>query len=43
MIFFLLIDGIGDVSYKDLDFKTPLEYAKTPTFDYLARTFRFVF
>lgn len=37
-IFFLLIDGIGDLSYLDENGKycTPLQKANTPTFDYIA-------
>jgi len=35
-ILFLLLDGLGDVTYEELDGKTPLEYADTPTFDKLA-------
>ncbi|MGM0379798.1 MAG: alkaline phosphatase family protein [Bacillota bacterium] len=33
----LLLDGIGDRSYKILDNKTPLDYAKTPNLDLIAK------
>ena len=33
----LLLDGAGDRSYEELDWKTPLEYAHTPHLDQLAR------
>ncbi|BEP27935.1 alkaline phosphatase family protein [Helicovermis profundi] len=33
----LLLDGVGDRSYKELDYKTPLEYAKTPNLDRIAK------
>lgn len=32
----ILLDGLGDRSYEELDFKTPLQAAKTPTLDRLA-------
>lgn len=40
-VFFLLIDGLSDNSYLDgcengLDYKTPMQMAKTPTLDALA-------
>jgi len=35
-ILFLLLDGLGDVSYSELGNKTPLEAAKTPVLDSLA-------
>ena len=34
----LLLDGIGDRSYKVLDNKTPLDYARTPNLDEIAKT-----
>jgi 2,3-bisphosphoglycerate-independent phosphoglycerate mutase len=33
---FVVLDGLGDRPLKELGGKTPLEYAKTPTFDRLA-------
>lgn len=33
----LLLDGVADRSYKELDYKTPLQYAKTPNLDKIAR------
>lgn len=35
-ILFLLLDGLGDVRYRQLGDKTPLEKARTPTLDALA-------
>jgi len=35
-ILFLLLDGLGDVRYRQLGDKTPLEKARTPTLDRLA-------
>jgi len=32
----LLLDGLGDRSYRELDFKTPLQAAKTPVLDRVA-------
>jgi 2,3-bisphosphoglycerate-independent phosphoglycerate mutase len=32
----ILLDGLGDRSYRELDFKTPLQAAKTPVLDRLA-------
>lgn len=32
----LLLDGLGDRAYPELDYKTPLEYAQTPNLDLLA-------
>lgn len=32
----IVLDGIGDVRNKDFNYKTPLEYAKTPNLDKLA-------
>ncbi len=32
----IIIDGLGDISYKHLGNKTPLEAAKTPTLDFFA-------
>ncbi len=31
-----LLDGLGDENYREIGNKTPLEYAKTPTFDKMA-------
>ncbi len=33
----ILLDGLGDRSYRELDFKTPLQAAKTPVLDRLAQ------
>lgn len=33
----LLLDGLGDRSYAQLDYKTPLEYAETPTLDRISQ------
>ncbi len=33
----VLLDGASDRSYKELDYKTPLQYAHTPNLDQLAR------
>jgi len=33
----IILDGLGDVRYKNLGNKTPFEYAKTPNLDYLAK------
>lgn len=33
---FFLMDGLADVSIPDLDFKTPLQYAKKPNMDALS-------
>lgn len=33
----ILLDGLGDRSYSELDFKTPLQAAKTPVLDRLAQ------
>lgn len=35
-IILVILDGVGDKSYKQLDFKTPLEYANTKNLDFLA-------
>ncbi|GAI36902.1 unnamed protein product, partial [marine sediment metagenome] len=35
-ILFIILDGLGDRSIKELGNKTPLEAAKTPNFDFLA-------
>jgi len=35
-IVLLVMDGIGDIRNKEYNFKTPLEYAKTPNLDMLA-------
>ena len=32
----ILLDGLGDRAYKELDYKTPLQAAHTPNLDYLA-------
>ena len=32
----ILLDGLGDRSYRELDFKTPLQAAQTPVLDRLA-------
>jgi len=32
----ILLDGLGDRSYRELDFKTPLQAAKTPVLDRVA-------
>ncbi len=32
----VLLDGAGDRSYRELNYQTPLQYAKTPTLDKLA-------
>ena len=37
-VVFVLIDGLADVSLLELDQKTPLEAAKTPAMDAIART-----
>lgn len=36
-LLYIVIDGMGDLPNKDLDYKTPLEAAKTPNLDALAR------
>lgn len=33
---FVMIDGVGDVSYSHLNNQTPLQYAKTPNMDYIS-------
>lgn len=33
----VLLDGVGDRSYEELDWKTPLQYANTPNLDKLAK------
>jgi 2,3-bisphosphoglycerate-independent phosphoglycerate mutase len=33
----LLLDGVGDRTYEVLDHQTPLQYAKTPNLDQLAK------
>ena len=38
-VVFVLIDGLADVSLLELDQNTPLEAAKTPAMDAIARTF----
>lgn len=38
-IVFVLIDGLADVSLHELEHKTPLEAARTPAMDAIARTF----
>ena len=35
-IIYVLLDGVGDLPHPDLDGKTPLEAAKTPTLDKIA-------
>ncbi len=34
---YVLLDGVGDLPHPDLGGKTPLEAAKTPTIDKLAK------
>lgn len=34
----ILLDGLGDRAYKELDYRTPLQAAHTPNLDYLAGT-----
>ena len=36
-LFFIVIDGMGDLPIKELGNKTPLEFAKTPHMDFLAK------
>jgi 2,3-bisphosphoglycerate-independent phosphoglycerate mutase len=36
-LLYIVIDGMGDLPNKDIDYKTPLEAAKTPNLDALAR------
>ncbi len=36
-LIYVLLDGVGDLPHPDLDGKTPLEAAKTPTLDKIAR------
>ena len=33
----ILIDGLGDVAVRELNDKTPLQYARTPHMDLLTR------
>ena len=33
----ILLDGLGDRAYKELDYKTPLQAAHTPNLDYLSK------
>jgi 2,3-bisphosphoglycerate-independent phosphoglycerate mutase len=40
---FVLIDGLGDVSLKELDNKTTLQAAKVPTMDAIARMCLMIF
>lgn len=35
-VLFVLIDGLGDIPLRSLNFRTPLAAAKTPFFDLLA-------
>lgn len=37
-VLLLLIDGLGDVSIPELEFKTPLQKARTPFLDAVAGT-----
>lgn len=37
-VVFVLIDGLADVSLHELGLKTPLEAARTPAMDAIART-----
>lgn len=36
-LLFIILDGVGDISYSELDKKTPLESAKTPNLDVLTK------
>jgi len=36
-IIFVVIDGLGDDQIPEFDFQTPLEFAKTPNLDFLAK------
>jgi len=36
-LFFIVIDGMGDLPIKELGSKTPLEFAETPHMDFLAK------
>ncbi len=35
-LIYLTLDGLSDSTYKELDDKSPLEYAETPNMDFLA-------
>ncbi|MGQ4832895.1 MAG: 2,3-bisphosphoglycerate-independent phosphoglycerate mutase [Candidatus Asgardarchaeia archaeon] len=35
-VLFIVLDGLGDLPSQELDYKTPLQYANTPSLDYLA-------
>lgn len=39
-LLFFLIDGISDVAIPELDFKTPLQVARTPWMDKLAGNYK---
>jgi 2,3-bisphosphoglycerate-independent phosphoglycerate mutase len=34
---FVMVDGIADTSISELGRKTPLQFANTPTMDYIAK------
>lgn len=36
-LIYLTLDGLSDTTYKELDGKSPLEYANTPNMDFLAK------
>lgn len=36
-LLYIVIDGMGDLPNKEIDYKTPLEAAKTPNLDFLAK------